>query len=422
MRFALLPLALALMLAPPLHAAAADRAADGSAVPGPDIEPGPDIGAANEPSPDAAAPSGARLRAPLELTIGGRLHADASRHRRDEPPARAADGTDLRRARIRVGGRLDRDWQFSAELDAADPDQPVRDFWLRYEGWSGIGVAIGHQKQPYSLALETSSNDLPFVERGIDNALVASFVDRALGIRVDASRGRWFAAAGVYGGSIDDDEGGWGTSARLVYAPVAGQRETVHLGLRAAYREPGADGAPLRIRDETTNSSSLHIVDAGPLAGVDRVVLFGPEAALVIGALSLFSEYTVADIERETGTSRFDAWHIGATWALGGESRAAAYSPGSGRFERLEPERAFSRGEGGGTWEIAARYASIDLNDGALVGGEEKRLTLGANWYANEHVRVLLDWSRIVDTDDSNAVRAAANGLDVFTVRFQLAF
>src|SRR5690606_36535622 len=125
-------------------------------------------------------------------------------------------------------------------------------------------------------------------------------------------------------------------------------------------------------RDETTDSSSLHIVDTGPLADVDRVVLFGPEAALVLGPFSLFGEYTSADVDREAASVQLDAWHIGATWTLGGESRAAAYSLESGRFERLEPERAFSRSGGGGTREITARYATLDLNDCTLADGAEK--------------------------------------------------
>lgn len=420
-------LLLALALAPPLAAAPPADPSPGAAsaldapIPGIDERSGI-AGSLDEPPPASSAESPVSMRAPFELTIGGRLHADAAWHRPDEPPIRAADGTDIRRARVALGGRLERNWRFSAELDAADPDQPVRDFWLRYDGWTGIGLTIGHQKQPYSLGLEMSSNDLPFVERGIDNALITPFVDRAPGIRVDASRGRWFAAAGIHGESIDDGDEGWGTSARFVYAPVNDKRKLVHIGLRAAYREPDAAGQPIRIRDETTNSSSLHIVDTGPLANVDRVVLFGPEAAIALGAFSLFGEYTVADLDRETASLRFDGWHIGATWTLGGESRAAAYELDSGEFKRLEPASAFSRTGGGGTWEITARYASLDLNDGALVGGEEERLTLGANWYVNDHVRMLLDWSRIIDTDESNAVRTEAKGLDVFTLRAQLAF
>ncbi|MFO7285641.1 MAG: porin [Gammaproteobacteria bacterium] len=405
MRFALLPLALAL----PLVAAARAGHVSEDSVP------------AGSPV-DATERNAVPVQTPFELTLGGRLHVHVSRHRGDDPPARATDGADLRRARIKLSGRLDGDWSFTAEVDAADPDQPVRDFWLRYDGFDGIGITAGHVKQPYSLALETSSNDLPFVERGIDAALIAPFVDRAVGVRIDLSRGRWFAAAGVYGERAGESGSGWGTTARFVYAPVAETSRVVHLAVRAAYREPDAAAEPVRIRDETTDFSSLHIVDTGPLADVERVVLVGPEAALVSGPFSLFAEYTLADVDRGASSASFDAWHIGAAWTIGGESRADAYSLESGKFQRLQPTRAFSRGAGGGTWELVARYASLDLNDGAFVGGDEERLTLGANWYVNRHVRTMLDWSRIVDTDESNAVRAAAVGLDVITLRAELSF
>src|SRR5690606_27664953 len=131
-------------------------------------------------------------------------------------------------------------------------------FWLRYEGWERASVTVGHQKQPFSLGLEMSSNDLPFVERGIDNALIAPFVDRAIGVRLDAFGRRWFTAGGLYGGSTGGGDEGWGMAGRFVYAPRIEARRLVHVGLRAAYREPDAGGEPIRIRDETTNFSSLH--------------------------------------------------------------------------------------------------------------------------------------------------------------------
>src|SRR5690606_2760811 len=98
----------------------------------------------------------------------------------------------------------------------------------------GIGITAGRVKQPYSLALETSWNDLPLGERGIDAALIAPFVDRAVGVRIAPSRGRWFAAAGGSGARAGDSGSGWGTAARFVYAPVAETSRVVHLAVRAA--------------------------------------------------------------------------------------------------------------------------------------------------------------------------------------------
>jgi phosphate-selective porin OprO and OprP len=356
----------------------------------------------------------------FELELSGRLHAESTWHRGDDGPAKAIDGTQLRRGRIGVNGRVSSTLSFTGEIELADMDAPLRDFWVRYDGWDGIGITVGHQKQPYSLALEMSSNDLPFVERGIDNALNAPFVDRASGVRVDASRGRWFAAAGVYGERADRSGDGWGTSARFVYAPVSRDDKVLHLGLRSAYREPRGD-RKVRIRDETTDSSSLHVVDTAELPGARRVLLLGPEAALAIGPFSVQGEYTRASIDSDLGALDFSGWHVAATWTLGGESRARSYALGSGEFKGLKPAHDFFR-SGGGTWELAARYAALDLNNGPLVGGTEERLTLGANWYADRNFRVLLDWTQVLDTDGSNALRRAVKGLDVFTLRAQYVF
>lgn len=363
----------------------------------------------------------------FELAAGARLHADFARHRGDAATgAEATDGTEIRRARIELDGTFARDWGWAAHVDFAGNDTSLKDFALEFAGLDGVKLSIGHQKQPYSLALEMSSNDIPFIERSIDNYLIAPFVDRAIGVRAETGGARWFAAAGLFGepaGSSGPGDEGWGTSGRFVYAPTIEADRVLHLGVRAAYREPSAADA-VRIRDETTSFSDLRIVDTGRLTGTRSVTLLGPEAVYTRGPWSVGGEYNDASIAR-TGARdlRFDSWHVAATYALGGEPRAGAYRIGSGEFGRLQPARELDlRAEGRGTWELAARYASLDLNDGATVGGSETALTVGANWYANANVRMLLSWTRILDTDASTPLRAGAEGLDIVTARAQLAF
>ncbi len=355
------------------------------------------------------------------LELGGRVHVDWTRHSGDTGPATPVDGAELRRARIAVGAELGEPWRAFGEVDFGGGDVAVKDLWIAYDVSDAIRVTLGQQKQPYNLGLEMSSNDIPFVERGVDNALVEPFVDRAVGVRVDASGRRWFFAGGVFGEPIDDEHEGWGTSARFVAAPVVEAGVALHLGLRVAYREPAADRGA-RLRDETTSSSDVAIVDTAPIAGADAVTLYGPEAAIAVGPFSVFGEYSRARVEHTAGTLSFDGWHIAAAWSVTGESRAAVYDLAAGEFKRLEPHTALSPGNGAGAWELAARYASIDLNDDFLVGGTENTITLAANWYPNRRVRMMLDWTRIVDTDASNDVRAAAEGLDVVTFRVQCAF
>ena len=103
-----------------------------------------------------------------------------------------------------------------------------------------------------------------------------------------------------------------------------------------------------------------------------------------------------------------------------GESHASGYRLSSGEFKGIKPTNYFDLSNGGiGAWELSARYASIDLNDGDITGGKEDALSLGVNWYINQNVRVMADWTRILDTDKSNSIRLYAPDLDVFTIRTQ---
>jgi phosphate-selective porin OprO/OprP len=360
--------------------------------------------------------------------IGARLHADFAWHSGDSSTGvEATDGTELRRARIELSGMFHGDWRWVAETDLADNDVSVKDFWLRYQGLDRIRLTVGHQKQPYSLALEMSSNDIPFIERSIANDLIVPFVDRAIGIRADAWGARWFAAGGLFGESVSpgsSGDEGWGFVGRYVFAPVIEADRVLHLGLRGAYREPANAASSVRIRDETAHVSSLHIVDTGVLTGVDSVTLFGPEVAYVNGPFSLVGEYNHASVSRAGADDLdFSSWQLDATWSLTGESRAATYRIDDGELKRLTPARDFSRGgRGSGAWELAARYASIDLNDDGITGGREETFTAGANWYINPSIRLLFAWTRILATDGSTPFRAGAEGINVFSIRAQYAF
>ena len=74
---------------------------------------------------------------------------------------------------------------------------------------------------------------------------------------------------------------------------------------------------------------------------------------------------------------------------------------------------------------MAARYDQVDLNDADLFGGEQKRATLALNWYLNENVRLMADYSRSFDLDNSPVTKANGeepDDIDVFWLRTQWAF
>jgi phosphate-selective porin len=52
-------------------------------------------------------------------------------------------------------------------------------------------------------------------------------------------------------------------------------------------------------------------------------------------------------------------------------------------------------------------------------GGRQGIFTLGLNWYLNPVVRLMFDWSKILDT---NSFNQDAENLDIFQSRVQFAF
>ncbi len=378
----------------------------------------------------------------FKARVFGRLHADATVHAGDTP-GRAADGssqnptdgTEVRRGRLSTSITAYEDWKWMGEVDFADNDVSIKDFFLEYKGLDVVKLTAGHQKQPYSLSVEMSSNDIPFTERSIDNGLIIPVIDRAIGGRFDAHGEHWFVAGGIYGdGAESGDENateGFGSAMKVVFAPIIEEDRTVHIGFRGAVRRPEENNESLRFRSETTNMSDYNVVDTGNIVNIDEAVLYGPEAAVAFGPFSIFGEYNQVLIRRSDANSlHFQSGHIGAAWSITGESRAAAYTIKSGEFKRLRPARNFSLKNGGcGAWELAARFAYIDATNGSATdpgqvrGGEQQTFDAAVNWYPNPVVRFMLGWAYVVDTRASSSdFNEEGKGLSAFTFRTQITF
>ncbi|MBN2700948.1 MAG: porin [Methylothermaceae bacterium] len=374
----------------------------------------------------------------FEMKIGGRLHAQAAYHSKDNVAGqKVSDGVEIRRARLRVRGVMFKDWKYQAQYDFAGNEVGIKDLWLAYTGLDWLPfIGIGHQKQPYSLEVEMSSNDIPFVERSLDTEVLQNaLIDRAIGLRAQSHGSHWFAAGGVYGQSIDSPDNGdegWGTVGRFVLAPVHNDQQVLHLGVRGAYRVPEDQNRTVRFRAETTHQSDLFLVDTGDILNVDHSTLAGGEAVAVYGPFSLGGEYTHMFVNRKGDNSDdldFDGFHAQATWSLTGESRASIYDQEDGEFKRLTPDHNFSLSRGGwGAWELAARYGWVDLNDGNIQGGKASDFTVALNWYVNPHIRFMLDYTRVLDTnhalgvDFNSQADREAEDLNIVEMRGQLTF
>ena len=80
----------------------------------------------------------------------------------------------------------------------------------------------------------------------------------------------------------------------------------------------------------------------------------------------------------------------------------------------MSPRRNFDCKGGPGAWEVAVRYARLDLDDSTVTGGTLDDFTVGLNWHLNPNVRMML-----------NYVRANLDGVgdsNIFQSRFQIDF
>jgi phosphate-selective porin OprO/OprP len=156
-------------------------------------------------------------------------------------------------------------------------------------------------------------------------------------------------------------------------------------------------------------------VDTGTFSA-DNVNLVGAEAAAVWGPASLQAEYMIAMVDSSVANDPdFSGYYVQGSYFLTGEHRN--YKASSGKFDRVKPNKNFMGDDGGpGAWQLAARYSHVDLDDGAINGGELDCVTAGVNWYLNPNTRVMLNY---VYADSDKLYDGEAN---IFQTRFQIDF
>ena len=394
----------------------------------------------------------------FKFKLGGRLQTDAT-YNTDQgyyvanstKEIEANDGTELRRARMRFEGVFYRDWLTRIEVDFGDDKVAVKDAFLEYNGFDFMRVTAGQQKQNFSRELQESSNDLMFTERSLMNILAAPTVDRAIGLNFESTGKNWVAKAGVFGNSItpntqngSDNLGtggdeGWAINSRLIYNPILAKDKLIHLGIAGNYREADDAGYSAKGTNylnyvyETTNMSNLNLINSPQITNLDSISMLGLEGAGMWGPGSIGGEYSSMWVNRSGGPTngsaiQVDGWYAEAAWTLTGESRKYK----EGNFRYLDPAKPFDLKNGGwGAVETAVRYSGADLNDVNYNGGNIQNMTLAVNWYLNSNVRLMADWTNIVDLN-SPVVSTVANsknsnsnsnlGTDSFWLRAQVAY
>ncbi len=375
----------------------------------------------------------------FKIKLGGRVHADASFSSHDifsdadGNQVEANDGAELRRGRVEFTGTFFKEWIVRNQLEFAGSEISLKDLWLRYTGLDFINITVGEQKQAFSRELQESANDMIFIERSVMNVINGAIVDRAMGLNISSQGKNWTSQIGVYGDSIATkkrkiatDEG-WSASSRFTFTPIADKNKLLHLGVAGNFREPNEtdvlDNTTLQLASNTTNMSNLNLIRS-TITNINNIKMLGLEASVILGPFSIGGEYTNTWIDRKNGESNlyFNGWYGEAAWTLTGEQRNYE----NGRILRVTPTNSFSFAKGSmGAWELAVRYAEVDLKDGNFKGGNLSNLTIALNWYLNENTRLMAGYDkalRIIDSPLTNSDGSKPDNHDTFMFRAQLAF
>lgn len=344
----------------------------------------------------------------MELTLGGRLHLDGVRYDFDGNPNTDAD---VRRARLELSGkfgdlvriRIDREF-------GRGPGW--RNVWLAVRPTDEIEVRAGNVIVPFSMEELQSSNRSQLMERSLVTALAPGF---SVGGSVQYARRNWTATVGYFGDALDNEDGrgeerGNGIAGRVTAAPILEKRQFLHVAAAVERRElNGGDALSFTARPGSALAPTL--VSSGVI-NAKRMTNLGAEAAFSTGPLLLQGQYINSKIDRPLfGNLNFDAWYAQASLIVTGENHD--YARRSGTVEGVDLRR------GKGAVELAARYSRLNLDDSALDRGRAQTMTLGANWYLNRNVRLMVNYAH--STLKDRPLRDDRSG-DLVAGRFQLNF
>lgn len=323
-------------------------------------------------------------------------------------------GSTLRAIRLGVEGKLSPLFAYKAEVDFTGDSTTVKDAYLRYLGVDGWTFTAGNHKPLFSLENLTGLPRTTFMERALPNVFAFS---ESIGFSAATSGDNWSFGVTAFGETpgteVNGDEG-YGIAGRATFAPIAEKTSHLHVGVSGYHKKltedhfpnnPNRDqGIQVRQRPEV-RVFGTRLVDTGFL-NADSTSAVGVELAGGFGPFAAQGEYiwNWADLD-VGGTAKFDGAYVQASWFVTGESRP--YDAKSGTHGRLRPAAAL--GEGGiGAFEVAARFSTLDLNDGLIRGGKEDNFTLGVNWYPTSYTRLVFNW---VHFDVDGSLRASPYGV-----------
>ena len=341
--------------------------------------------------------------------IGGRVEAHSAFYKDDG--VNLGDGSEIRRARLNIKGKLDDHWAYKFEYDFVQGDtKGIKDAYIAYNSKPSTTWLAGSFRPFYSLEFQANSHANTFIERALPFAFAPGWRS---GIGVKHSGNNWTAESGLFGGKVGqskntgDDELLF--SGRFTWLPIKQESSLLHLGVSGLWIDSGDQNSLSFSNTPESKVTNVKLANTGLITGVNKQQQVGVEASWMLDRWNLQGEYMASHLNRDTQNLEFDGWYIQASRFFSNDQRRYK----KGKFLPVKPNNPFSKGAWG-AWQAAIRYSELDLNDQDIAGGALRQLSLALNMYATTEIRLSAEYITVLE-----AVLGAESEPDILQFRIE---
>ncbi len=373
-----------------------------------------------------------------------------------------SNGSDFRRARIGLDGKVYTDWEYSFIYDfggSGVESSSISAAYVQYNGLNPVLLRLG-AFAPYANVEDSSgSSDLMFLERATVTEIQRGLAggDGRSAFSVVRAGERFFGSLAYTGGRanqsnvLDEQQALLGRAAYLVGSSpdskiLLGVNGTSIFSPAGVNPPPGVAlslGNPpeLRVDDTGTNGAPTNLISTGNL-NANSLTQWGVDGAANFRSFYAQGGYYSFTVDRKLALPEvdFDGWFAAVSWVITGE--AWRYDPARGAFRApsvLHPvgspgvQGNTSTGvitPGWGAWELAARYSTMNLDDhefdstaaNRVRGGNQDIWTFGLNWYINNAIKTQLNYQYVKVDRLNGAGLQIGQDIDQISMRLQFAF
>ena len=247
-------------------------------------------------------------------------------------------------------------------------------------------VKLGNIKIPFSLQRYSSSKNLMFMERALNDAYADGRklgAELLLGQKFDDQRINLFLS--TYSNSIDEKQDNIieqpGSSMRLTYANKIRKNHLFSCGFGLATQDMKNQKVKFKQSSESAWMPNNYV--KATVKNVDSITKNNFEVLYIYDKYSLQAEYSSATLKALKDTYTFDGYYLEGSYFILGNGRTYKFK--NSTLSKIKPNK-------GGALELAFRYSYLNLNDKSEQNGSQTDYNFGVNLYISSEIKLLLNY------------------------------